>query len=240
MLSPTATVPTAIILDLCQGNRSAWHQALQLLCLTEFGVAGQQVLSNVPYSPSDMNQHWTISTPTSLASIPTLGATLMQSPSYRVSKETLTIGMAERHTRYHDITTPSISTISTGISPLPPTQLSKHIPTTPPIKSYPSASFLVDHSIHSVGNAATKLHRTRLYINISQGELPHKSSMDAVTTMAKTFKPDFECIEHLGYVSIPELTSYTLLGEFLIRFNKIRSAVDVVLLRRLQVLHHFE
>ena len=46
MLSTTTTLPTTIILDLPKDNWSTWHQALNLLCFTKFGVAGQQILSD--------------------------------------------------------------------------------------------------------------------------------------------------------------------------------------------------
>ena len=76
--------------------------------------------------------------------------------------------------------------------------------------------------IHSIGNATTKLHRTRLYLNISQADLPHETYMDLVTTMTETFKLDFESVEHPGFVSIPELTSFLYRGE-------LRRALDELL-----------
>ena len=81
------------------------------------------------------------------------------------------------------------------------------------------AFYRMVRDIHAIGNAATKLHRTRLYANISQGDLPHEHYMDLVTTMADTFKLDFESTDFPGYKSLRELTSFLYLaglnrGEF--------------------------
>ena len=54
--------------------------------------------------------------------------------------------------------------------------------------------------IHSIGNAASKLHRTRLYVKVSQSDLPHETYMDLVTSMTETFKLDFESTAHPDYV----------------------------------------
>ena len=77
-------------------------------------------------------------------------------------------------------------------------------------RSYTFYSMIRD--IHSVGNAATKLHRTRLYVNISQSDLPHEAYIEQVTSMTGTFKSDFESAVHPGFVSIPELTSFLYLA----------------------------
>lgn len=50
MLS-TATAAQHPMLDLHSDNWSQWHQALKQLCLTKFGVAGQQILYTIFLQP---------------------------------------------------------------------------------------------------------------------------------------------------------------------------------------------
>ena len=54
--------------------------------------------------------------------------------------------------------------------------------------------------IHSIGNATTKLYRTRLFMNMTQDTSAHEVYMDQVTTMAETCALDFGFTEHSRYV----------------------------------------
>ena len=96
-------------------------------------------------------------------------------------------------------------------------------------RSYTFYSMVRD--IHSVGNAATKLHRTRLYVNISQSDLPHEAYMELVTSMTETFKSDFESAVHPGFVSISELTSFLYLAG--LNCLEFRRALDDLLYNHL-------
>ena len=81
--------------------------------------------------------------------------------------------------------------------------------------------------IHSIGNATTKLHRTRLYMNITQGSSAHEVYMDQVTTMAETFALDFKSTEHPGYVRLSEITSFLYLAG--LNRTEFRRAIDDLL-----------
>ena len=82
-------------------------------------------------------------------------------------------------------------------------------------------------SIHSTGNAATKLHRTRQLMNISQADSPHELYMDQITSMTETFRLDFESTVHPGHVSIPELASFLYLAG--LNRGEFRRALDELL-----------
>ena len=58
--------------------------------------------------------------------------------------------------------------------------------------------------IHSIGNATTKLHRTRQYVNISQTDLTHEQNMEQACSKAETFNIDFESPTHPGYILLKE------------------------------------
>ena len=81
--------------------------------------------------------------------------------------------------------------------------------------------------IHSIGNATTKLHRTRLYMNITQGSSAHEVYMDQVTTIAETFALDFESTERPGYVRLLEITSFLYLAG--LNRSVFRRAIDNLL-----------
>ena len=61
--------------------------------------------------------------------------------------------------------------------------------------------------IHSIGNSTTKLHRTRLFMNITPATSAHEVYMDQVT-----FSLDFGSIEHPEYVKLSEITSFLYLA----------------------------
>ena len=242
MLAASSPTPTIIILDQHIDNWSAWHQALKLLCFTKFGVAGQQILSNklIPLQPFQ-NEQTKNDLDTTAAGVPIIGqftyarrfiagdetplvpvpdpATLPLSTqgntNFRDDKKIYSAAklLFSNHDTecldhlYRHLSLASHTAIKTHAD-YPAYQLL-------PIGSRSYAFYVMIRSIHSIGNAATKLHRTRLYVNISQADLPHEAYMDLVTTMTETF----ESVEHPGYVSIPELTSFLYLaglnrGEF--------------------------
>ena len=81
--------------------------------------------------------------------------------------------------------------------------------------------------IHSIGNATTKLYRTRLFMNITQDTSAHEVYMDQVTTMAETFALDFGSTDHPGYVRISEITSFLYLAG--LNRSEFRRAIDDLL-----------
>jgi hypothetical protein len=78
------------------------------------------------------------------------------------------------------------------------------------VRSYPF--FMMLRDIHSTGNAARKLHRTRLFVNVAHHDLSHEAYMDLVISGAETLKLDFESTAYPGYVSLAELTSFLYLA----------------------------
>lgn len=76
--------------------------------------------------------------------------------------------------------------------------------------------------IHSIGNATTKLHRTRQYVNPSQTDLTHEQYMEQVCSMAETFNIDFESPTYPGYVRLNEFHSFVDRAQF-------RRAIDETL-----------
>ena len=66
--------------------------------------------------------------------------------------------------------------------------------------------------IHSIGNATTKLHRTRQHVNLSQTELTHEQYMEQLCSMAETFIIDFESATYPGYVRLNEFHSFMYLA----------------------------
>ena len=186
-MKTTTTPPSpAIILDVARDNWSRWNQAFKLLCYTTFGVAGQQVLfdSLIPLYP--------------FATEPT------QADDRKV--------YATSFRRFSDQDTAYLDHLYKHILPASHTAVKTHsaypayrlVPIG--IRSY--AVYTMVRVIHSIGNAATKLHRTRLYVNISQSDLPNEAYMDLVISMTATFKLDFESTAHPGFIFISELTSF--------------------------------
>ena len=92
-------------------------------------------------------------------------------------------------------------------------------------RSYPF--YIMIRDIYSIGNAATKLHRTRLNVNVPQSDLPHESYIDLITSMTDTFKLDFQSADHPGFVFIPELTSFLYLAG--LNRNEFRRVLDELL-----------
>lgn len=80
--------------------------------------------------------------------------------------------------------------------------------------------------IHSIGNATTKLHRTRQYVNPSQTDLTHEQYMEQVCSMAETFNIDFESPTYPGYVRLNEFHSFVYLAG--LDRAQFRRAIDEI------------
>ena len=248
----TATSQHAM-LDLHSDNWSQWHQALKLLCFTKFGVAGQQILSDttIPLQPfsieptkadleADLNGAPTPGLFTyqrrpatdAEAALPNfdpanLPLSTLGNANFRDDKKIFSAAKRRFSDEdidcldhlYRHITLASHTSIKTHLN-YPTYQLQ-------PIGSRSYSFYVMVRDIHSIGNAATKLHRTRLYVNISQSDLTHESYIDLVTSMTDTFKLDFESAVHPGFVSIPELTSFLYLAG--LNRTEFRRALDELL-----------
>ena len=253
MLSATTVPSSPVILDPQRDNWSQWIQSLKPLCFTNFGVAGQQILSDrlIPLVPFAVEPTY--------ADLNKDAGGLPIPNQYTYPRRTLTATGAENPTT--DLTTIPLSTqgnteyrddrkIYTAAAQRFSDQdtdcldhLYKHLSLAShtSIKTHPNYAayqllaignrsyqfYRMTRDIHSIGNAATKLHRTRLYANVTQADVQHEQYIDLVTSMADTFKLDFESAEFPGYVSLCELTSFL----YLARLNRgeIRRALDELL-----------
>ena len=253
MLATPTTIPTTIILDLPKDNWSTWHQALKLLCFTKFGVAGQQILSDtlIPLQPFaaepttlDLDVDatglpipgqytYTRRAPTAeeIAAPPLNAANLPLSTqgntNYRDDRKIFT----DAKRRFSDHDTECLDHLYRHLSPASHTSIKTHVDYPAyqllPIGARSYAFYSMARSIHSTGNAATKLHRTRQYVNISQADSPHEVYMDQVTSMTETFTLDFESLAHPGHVSIAELASFLYLAG--LNRGEFRRALDELL-----------
>ena len=253
MLATPATIPTTIILDLPKDNWSTWHQALKLLCFTKFGVAGQQILSDtlIPLQPF-AEEPTTLDLDVDAAGVPipgqytyarrTLTAEEIALPppdtanlplstqgntNYRDDRKIFT----DAKRRFSDHDTECLDHLYRHLSPASHTSIKTHADYPAyqllPIGARSYAFYSMARSIHSTGNAATKLHRTRQYVNISQADSPHEVYMDQVTSMTETFTLDFESLAHPGHVSIAELASFLYLAG--LNRGEFRRALDELL-----------
>lgn len=253
MLTTTSVTSSPTVLDLKRDNWSQWHQALKLLCYTKFGVAGQQILSDrlIPLTPfsteptkNDLDRdleglpiqnQFTYARRTLTAeeaadlniNAALLPLSTQGNTDFRDDRKIFTAAAR----RFSDEDTECLDHLYRHLSPSSHTSTKTHA-------NYPAYQLLaignrsyafyhMVRDIHSIGNAATKLHRTRLYANISQGDLPHEQYMDLVTTMADTFKLDFESTDFPGYVSLRELTSFLYLAG--LNRGEFRRALDELL-----------
>ena len=241
------------MLDLHSDNWSQWHQALKLLCFTKFGVAGQQILSDttIPLQPfpteptkADLEADLTGAPTPGLFTYQRRQATDAEAAQPNFDPATLplsTLGntnfrddkkiFSAAQRRFSDEDTDCLDHLYRHISLASHTAVKTHLnyPTyqLQPIGSRSYPFYVMVRDIHSIGNAATKLHRTRLYVNVSQSDLPHESYIELITTMTETFKLDFESAVHPGFVSIPELTSFLYLAG--LNRNEFRRALDELL-----------
>ena len=251
----TATAATAHhpMLDLHSDNWSQWHQALKLLCFTKFGVAGQQILSDatIPLQPfpseptkADLEADLTGAPIPGLFTYQRRPATDAEAdqPNFNLASLPLsTLGntnfrddkkiFSAAQRRFSDEDTDCLDHLYRHISLASHTAVKTHLNyplyQLQPIGSRSYSFYVLVRDIHSIGNAATKLHRTRLYVNVSQSDLTHESYIDLITTMTETFKLDFESAVHPGFVSLPELTSFLYLAG--LNRNEFRRALDELL-----------
>jgi hypothetical protein len=239
MIASPAATPIEIVLDVVTDNWSSWYQALKQLCFTKFGEAGQQILSNTliplyPFAiePTKDNLHVDpTGTPIPGAFIYsrrslTLAEAAIAPPIDQTPLPLSTQGntnlrddrkiFAESKRRSSDHDTECLDHLYRHMSVASHTSVKTHVdyPTYQllpiGVRSYPF--FIMLRDIHSTGNAATKLHRTRLFVNVAQHDLSHEAYMDLVISGAETFKLDFESTAYPGYVSLAELTSFLYLA----------------------------
>ena len=245
--------PSAIILDIALDNWSIFQQSFKLLCFTKFGVAGQQILSNkaLPLTPFataptkfDLNrtiagvvipdQYTYARRPTTAAEVAlpefSLASVSLTECGNRELRDDLKIYNASLRI-FNDEDTLCLDYLYRHISPKSLTSIKTH-PLYSQYEALPigKRSFVfygMARDIHSIGNATTKLHRTRLYMNITQGSSAHEVYMDQVTTMAETFALDFGSTEHPGYVRLSEITSFLYLAG--LNRSEFRRAIDNLL-----------
>ena len=253
MLSATSPQQTDLVLDLPADNWAVFSHAFKQLCFTKLGVAGQQILSDriIPLVP------FAIAPTKNTLETNAVGAVIADQyvyprRAYTLEEATLAtfslanLSLTESGNRYYrdDL---KIFTAAARRSSDDDTDcleyLYKHVSTTShtsikthkdyaayqllPIgtRSYPF--YRMARDIHSIGNTTTKLHRTRLYVNIAQNDMSHEAYIDQITSMADTFTLDFDSIEYPGYVSLSELKNFFYLAG--LNRSEFRRAIDEIL-----------
>ena len=240
MLSQSAqpTTPAAVILDITTDNWTIFNKAFILSCYTKFGVAGQQILSNteiplIPFAIAPTKQDLD----TTLDGTPIPGQFTYARRATTAAEAALagfdlaTISLTEAANReYRDDL--KIYTAAARLSAVEDTEcldhLHRHIslPSHTSIRThilYPTYQLLpigkrsftfykMAKDIHSIGNATTKLHRTRQYVNMSQtSDLTHEQYMEQACSMAETFNLDFESPTYPGHVRLNEFHAFIYL-----------------------------
>ena len=200
MIASPAATATEIILDVVTDNWSSWHQALKQQCFTKFGEAGQQILSNatIPLYPfaTEPTKDDLLLDPTGT---PTPGAFVYSRRSLTLTEAATTPPIdqtpiplstqgntnfrddrkifADSKRRSSDHDTECLDHLYRQMSVASHTSVKTHVgyPTYQllPIGVRSHPFFVMLRDIHSAGNAATKLHRTRLYVNVAQNDLSH-------------------------------------------------------------------
>ena len=253
MLSATSPQQTELVLDLPADNWAVFSQAFKQLCFTKFGVAGQQILSDriiplVPFAIAPTKN--TLETnavgaviadqyvyprraytleEAALATFSLANLSLTESGN-RDYRDDLKIFTAVAR-RSSDDDTDCVEYLYRHVSATSHTSIKTHKDYAAyqllPIgtRSYPF--YRMARDIHSIGNATTKLHRTRLYVNIAQNDMSHEAYIEQITSMADTFTLDFDSIEHPGYVSLSELKSFFYLAG--LNRSEFRRAIDEIL-----------
>ena len=253
MLATPVSPPTDIILHLPSDNWAAFSQAFKQQCFAKFGVAGQQILSNhtIPIQPFAVSPTknsldldadgrpipgqytYPRRTLTTLeAELPALNrANISLSESgTREYREDLKVFTAAAR-RFSDEDTECLLYLYNHTSPTSHTAIKTHAEYAAyqllPIGTRSFSFYNMARDIHSIGNATTKLHRTRLLANIAQLALSHEEYIDKLTTMASTFSLDFGSDLHPGFVSIPELISFFYLAG--LNMSQFRRAIEETL-----------
>ena len=247
------SAPAATILDIVSDNWAHFNKAFTLSCYTKFGVAGQQILSNkeIPLTPFAVAPT-KLDLDTNLAGSPIPGQYTYARRTTTAAEAALpgfdlaTISLTESANREYreDL---KLYTAAARIFALEDTEcldhLHRHIslPSHTSIKTHPLykayqllpigkrsyAFYKMARDIHSIGNATTKLHRTRLYVNMSQIDLTHEQYMEQICSMAETFNIDFESPTYPGYVRLNEFHSFIYLAG--LDRTQFRRAIDETL-----------
>ena len=247
MLSTATSLAPAPLLDLHQDNWSTWNQSLKLLCFTKFGVAGNQILTDrfIPLHPF-ANEPTNNDLDLDPAGTPIPGEYIYQPctpPEGEPAGNALHLPLSTQGNTYYRDDKKIFNDVKRHFSDQDTDcldHLYRHISLASHIAikthtNYPAYQLLAigarSHAfhimiwgIHSIGNAATKLHRTRNYMNITQSDLPHEETFNSMT---ETFKLDFKSTAHPGFVSVPELTSFLNLAG--LNRTEFRRALDDLL-----------
>lgn len=253
MLSTTTLSTSPVILDPQRDNWSQWIQALKLLCFTKFGVAGQQILSDrlIPLLPfaveptkADLDKDARERPISNQFTYPRRTLTIAESENLVLDLSLIPLSTQRNidfrddrkiytaaAQRFSDQDTDCLDHLYKHLSLASHTSIKTH----PRYAAYQLLAignrsyefYRMTRDIHSISNAATKLHRTRLYTNVIHADLQHEQYMDLVTSMADTFKLDFESAEFPGYVSLNELTSFQYLAG--LNRGEFRRALDELL-----------
>ena len=251
MLSTSATqLSPDIILHLPSDNWANFSQAFKQQCFAKFGVAGQQILSNhtIPIHPfptaptknsldTDENglpipdqftypRRVITAAESALPGFNLTNISLSESGTREYREDLKVFTAAAR--RSSDEDTECLLYLYTHISPTSHTAIKTHASYAQyellAIGSRSFPFYTMARDIHSIGNATTKLHRTRLLANITQNESSHEEFIDKVTTMAATFTLDFQSELHPGFVSIAELISFFYLSG--LNKSQFQRAID--------------
>ena len=253
MLATSVPPPSDIILHLPSDNWAAFSQAFRQQCFAKFGVAGQQILSNrtIPIKPfaisptknsldSDANgapipnqftypRRAVTAAESALPGFDLNNISLSESALREYREDLKLFTAAER--RFSDEDTECLLYLYNHTSPTSHTAIKTHATYATyqllPIGARSFSFYNMARDIHSIGNATTKLHRTRLLANIAQLELSHEEYIDKLTTMATTFSLDFGSELHPGFVSIPELISFFYLAG--LNMSQFRRAIEETL-----------
>ena len=233
MLQNPTTTTTPIVLDLLQDNWTAFLQAFKLQCSTKFGVAGQQILSNkiIPLAPFAQSPT-KFDLDKDADGVPIAGQYLY--PRRRLTAEeqavenfsTLSLPLSDRGStelradlkiykeaadKFADHDTALLDHIFSNMSLASHTSIRAHTSYGAyqllPIGARSFEFFKMVRDNHSTGNASTKLHRTRLFLTATQGDMSHESYMEKITSQKDTFRLDFESAAHPNCVDIDEFTS---------------------------------
>ena len=255
MLTTASQLPSQseVTLDITLDNWSSFDQYFKLQCFTRFGVAGQQILTNrtMPLKPFAIiptkldldvdaagiavaDQFTYARRPFTAveAALPgfSLASLSLTESSNREFRDDLKIfaaaaqKFAEEDTQCLDYLYKHMSTTSHSSMKTHQQYSTYHCL---PIGSRSLVFYNMAKDIHSVGNATTKLHRTRLYMNINQGTSTHEEYMEKSAQMADTFAIDFASSLHPEYVRLSEIHSFLYLAG--LNRTQFRRAIDEVL-----------
>jgi hypothetical protein len=251
--STSPSAPAAVILDITSDNWTQFNKAFTLSCYTKFGVAGQQILSNreIPLTPfavaptkQDVDatlagvlipgqftyaRRATTAAETALPGFDLATISLTESANREYRDDLKLYTAAARIFAQED--TDCLDHLHRHISLPSHTSIKTHTLYSAyqllPIGKRSFTFYTMARDIHSIGNATTKLHRTRQYVNISQADLTHEQYMEQACSMAETFNIDFESSTHPGYILLKEFHSFIYLAG--LDRTQFRRAIDETL-----------